>query len=348
MIGTGLNTFGGISSVVNVYARHGLFSRWNLKYIATHCDGSRLRKLRVAVIAWVQFVGLLLTFRVDLVHVHCASGPSFWRKAVFIAPASLLRVPFIVHIHGGGFHDFYEERCNDFGRRMIRRVLQSSRAVVALSEEWRATLLEIAPRGHVIVIPNPVDIPIWRANLDSNPPTVLFLGLLSKAKGVDDLVAAWPAVLEAVPGAILIMAGNGDTNRVRRLFQHKDFECSIQLPGWVGGRAKTDLLKCGWVLALPSYREALPMSVLEAMAAGLPVVATRIGGLPLAVRDGISGTLIEAGDVGTLSKALISVLTNRQERHRLGAEARKRAIAEFSADVILSRLEDLWRDAMRG
>ena len=346
MLGTDERTRGGISAVVGVLRRHGLFERWQARYIATHCDGAAWRKLLVAVRAWLAVAGLLVRNRVALMHIHTASGPSFWRKSMFIALARLARVPYVLHVHGGGFRRFYEERCGALAQRWVRQVLGRSHAVVALSDEWRATFVAMAPGCRCVVIPNPVEIPDWSASLTEGPPTVVFLGLISEAKGIADLARAWPDVLGAIPQAQLVLAGAGDIDRLRALFDSRGSGPSVQFPGWVSGPDKAELLRRAWLFALPSHQEALPMAILESMAAGIPVVATRVGGIPLAVSEGETGLLIEPGDVAALGQALTGLLTDSDRRLEFGRAARRRAVDLFSAETQLGRIESLWRETL--
>jgi glycosyltransferase involved in cell wall biosynthesis len=88
------------------------------------------------------------------------------------------------------------------------------------------------------------------------------------------------------------------------------------------------------------------MAVLEAMAAGVPVVATRVGGIPLAVRDGVDGFLVAPGGVKELANALVKLLRDETLRHRMGTSARQRASEQFAADVIVPRLAALWAEVL--
>lgn len=342
MIGTAPETRSGISAVVNVYVAHGIFDRWEACYIPTHSDGSKASKALAALKGWLAFMLRLLSGRVALLHVLASSGPSFWRKALFIVPARLLGVPYVFHVHCGRFVDFYRDDCGRWQKAAVRAVFRNARAVAALSEEWRRALCKIEP-ARFAVVPNPVEVPSWRAALHGTPPTVLFLGVLTEAKGVHDLLHAWPAVLKAVPGARLVLAGTGAAATIRELAERLGVQESICLPGWVVGEGKWELMRRAWVFALPSHFEGLPMSVLEAMAAGIPVVATRVGAIPLAVDEGRSGVLIEPRDVGALEQVLVGLLLDARRRHAMGRAARTRATEEFSADVMVPRLEALWR-----
>lgn len=346
MIGSAPEVRGGISAMVNVYRAQGLFDRWNLRYIATHCDGSKLRKAMKALGAWLAFMAQLLRRRVDLLHVHIASDASFWRKSLFVVPAHWLGVPYVLHMHGGRFLEFYRDQPVRVVQRFIRYVYRNARVVIALSDQWRETLLQVSPESRIVVVPNPVQVPTWQAGLDDAPPTVLFLGLIKEAKGVFDLMKAWPAVRRAVPNAHLVLGGVGEDDAARALARNLGVEGSVETPGWIVGAAKEDLLKRTWIFALPSHGEALPMAILESMAAGIPVVATRVGGVPTAVDHEHTGLLIEVGDVAALSRSLVALLTDAPRREAMGDAARRAAIEKFSADAIVPRVETLWREVV--
>ena len=342
MLGSALDVRGGVSAMVDVCMKQGLFDRWEATYIASHVDGTKRRKLARAVGAWLEFMRLLLTARVALLHAHLNSDASFWRKAAFVAPALLLGVPVVLQLHCGAFLDFYRSRCSARGQAFVRWMLRGARARVALSVISREALHAIDPTLDVVVIPNPVQIPRVAARLDADPPRVLFLGMISEAKGAFDLLRAWPRVREAFPRARLVLCGAGDQERAQAIAREHGFEDALEMPGWIRGEAKSLQLARAWALALPSRWEAMPMAILEAMAAGVPVVATRVGGIPATVEDGRTGVLVESRDINALAEALIGLLGDTARRKALGAAARERAIEEFSADVVVPRIEALW------
>lgn len=345
MIGTGRATRGGISAMVNVYFAAGLFQRWDAEYLATHCDGSKVRKALKALTSWLAFMGRLATGSVALLHVHIASDASFWRKSLFIVPAHALGVPYILHMHGGDFSRYYRERCGPLVQRFLASLYRNAQSVIALSGEWKRAIEEVIPDARVVVVPNPIEVPERPAPLDG-PPTVLYLGMVKEAKGVYDLLRAWPAVRAAHPGARLVFGGSGELDRARALAAELGVADSLELPGWTTGAAKEALLQRATVFILPSHFEALPMAVLEAMAAGLPVIATGVGGIPDAIDDGRDGILIEPHDSAAIAAALSALLSDSSRRRQLGAAARTRAEEAFSAPVIVPQVEALWAAAV--
>jgi len=343
MLGTAPGMRSGIASVVRIYAAHGLFQRWDAIYLPTHRDEGPAGKLTIALGAWLEVVRRLLLGQVALIHAHVASYASFWRKTLLILPARLVGVPYVLHLHGGAFVDFFDKQSSN-GRRAIRFMLRGAARVIALSSEWRDAIARIEPEARIEVIPNPVEIPPWQAALDNRPPSVLFLGMVLERKGIHDLLRVWPDVLAAVPDAELIVAGAGDVDAAKRLAQELSIEPAVRFKGWVEGDAKETLLRRAWVTALPSHVDALPMALLESLAAGVPVVATRVGGIPSVVENERHGLLVPPRDELALSRALIALLVHDPLRKAAGRGARDRAVHEFSSEVVVPRIEALWRD----
>jgi glycosyltransferase involved in cell wall biosynthesis len=114
------------------------------------------------------------------------------------------------------------------------------------------------------------------------------------------------------------------------------------LLGWVTGENKEALLSTASIFVLPSYYEGLPMSVLEAMAWGVPVITTPVGGIPEVVRHGEEGVIVQPGDIVGLTAALRQLLDDESLRQRLGANGRKRIQHIFSDEVVFPQLEAIW------
>jgi glycosyltransferase involved in cell wall biosynthesis len=120
-------------------------------------------------------------------------------------------------------------------------------------------------------------------------------------------------------------------------------ENHVVFVGWVSGAVKVDLLRRAQIYVLPSYNEGLPVSLLEAMSWQVPVISTRVGGIPELVREGVDGLLIDAGDRAALSSAIIELAQNAELREKMGIAARDQVERNFSKNVILPRLEGIYR-----
>jgi glycosyltransferase involved in cell wall biosynthesis len=136
----------------------------------------------------------------------------------------------------------------------------------------------------------------------------------------------------------LLCAGEGDRGAVARYAERLGIADAVKFTGWVGPSGKRALLEAATVLALPSYEEALPMSVLEAMAAGLPVVVSPVGGMPEIVADGVAGLFAAPGDVTTLHRQLKKLLLDRSLAARMGAAARESVRLRCAPGRVLAAL----------
>lgn len=341
MLSTSAATRGGVGAVIAGYQRIGLLQRWPIIHLSTHTDGGKWTKLRMALSALAAFVRLLRRGKIGVVHIHAASDASFWRKSVFMSLCVLARRPFIFHLHGGGFMEFYNVRCGGARRFLVRFFLDQADRIVVLTEQWARRIATITANENVVVISNMIDIPhaIERMN---HGECLLFLGRLEQSKGIFDLLEALARVRQHHPQARLLVGGEGDADAVRRRAAELKVDDAVELLGWLAGEPKERALVQATLFVLPSYIENSPMSLLEAMAVGLPVVATRVGGVPEVVENGVSGLLVAPGDVTALTAALLALLDNPDECRRMGTAAKWRVTENYSAERVLPKLDALY------
>lgn len=342
MIGTSPDTQGGVSSVVREMLGSPLAGVYRIRYVSTHCDGSFGRKLiasvRGIVIAW----SALILDRPGLLHVHLSSRASFWRKLAAVAPAWILRIPVLVHLHGAEFREFQGKEVGVLGRFFIRQMFERSSRVVALSEGWKEWLDTQFPVARTLVIPNSVTLPAQARSTTTCSPTLLFMGRLGQRKGSNDLIRAFATLVALFPSARLILAGDGEIAHARALAEELGISQMVDTPGWVGPNDKAALFQQATAYVLPSYNEGLPMSVLEAMAHGLPVVSTPVGGIPDAITDGDDGFLVPPGDVAALSARLRLLLTDPELALRIGDAARDKIRSRFATDAVIAHWIQLY------
>lgn len=342
MVGTKSNSFGGIASVIALYETHGLFQRQNIVYLPTHCTGTSAQKCFLLMAAIARFSVLLLRREISILHAHVACDTSFWRKALFLMIARACGIPTVLHVHAGHFPKFYDERCNKVERALVRYVLEKVKHVVVVSNALNRWIQTISRQRSVITIFNPAIVEEQDHLVERDQATLLFLGHLRKAKGTYDLVHAMPKVISAVPDVKLLLCGDGDISGTNELIQLLGLEDHVRVVGWVDSRSRAQLLSSATVLVLPSYAEGLPMCVLEAMAAGLPVISTHVGGTPEAISSEIEGLLIEPGDVDALENSIVRLLQDPDQRSKFAESARSKVQNEFSVDKTISSLESLY------
>lgn len=221
---------------------------------------------------------------------------------------------------------------------------------LALSARVRQSLIETGfARERIALLPNGVDPAhyqdIAEHSVYQSAPgahqTVVCLARLSYQKGQDTLLQAWRLMQERMPPARLILAGEGRSRaQLERLATGLGVADTVEFAGLV--RDTKSLLAAARVFVLPSRFEGMPNALLEAMAAGLPCVATRVSGSEDIIVDGQSGLLVPPDDPEALASALLTILTDPQRAHALGREARARVIDAFSQDRTLDELIQLY------
>lgn len=354
-VSTSLATRGGVTTCVRLMRGTPLWQRWGVRHVATHRDGPALFKLGVFAVALVRLAGELLLRRPAVVHIHMSSRGSFLRKALVAWSARALRIPVVLHLHSGRFHEFHAASPGPL-RRLIVATLSAADAVIVLSEGWRERLRAIAPRGRYVVVPNAVPVPSAPRGRREGPAHVVFLGKIWDKKGTFTLLESWKAALDALPGPgpfadpsvagsagpRLTLAGNGEVDRARKVVADLGLAESVTVLDWVSPEEAQALLADADVLALPSLNEGQPMVVLEAMALGVAPLATTVGGIPEMVADGQEGLLVPPSDGAALTDALVTLLADPERRHRLGDAAHRRALAESDVEQVWRRIDDLY------
>jgi glycosyltransferase involved in cell wall biosynthesis len=334
MLGAAPETRGSVAAVVEACRDQGLFRRWPVDYLPLYGDGGPARNAALVAGALKRFALLVARNGRVLVHLHLSARGSLLRDGAFAALAAAARCPVIVQLHGGGF-----ERAHG---APMRQILEGATCVIAPSESLRAWVRSCARNANAVCLPVPVPTPAPGPELAARPNVILFLGRLAPAKGIYDLLEAVAGIARAVPDLRLVCAGHGERVAVARYAERLGIADAVKFTGWVGPSGKRALLETAAVLALPSYAEGMPVSVLEAMSAGVPVVASAVGGVPEALVDGVSGCLVAPGDKASLGRHLRRLLEDRALGARLGAAARESARLRFAPERAVPRLEEVY------
>jgi glycosyltransferase involved in cell wall biosynthesis len=268
---------------------------------------------------------------------------SFWRKSIIARMAHAFRVPVIMHLHGSQLHIFFDQQ-PPWRKRIIRSQLESCFAVLVLSARWEQFVRGIAPKSHVVILPNYVPVPAQRNHIAQvNSGCVFFFsGQIGSRKGVFDLLSAFRDARKVCPDIRLRIAGDGELQQATMLTRELRLDDSVTFLGWLSAADIQRELGVAEVFVLPSHNEGLPMSLLEAMACGLPVVSTRVGGIPELVTDGVNGLLIVPGDVEALTRSIILLANEPSLRATLGECARETVRLRYSLETIMPRLQYIY------
>jgi glycosyltransferase involved in cell wall biosynthesis len=306
------------------------------------------RGSKLDVLAWRPFVSLLKRGRIDVLHAH-KFGSNLWGAVI----GRLAGVPVVIaheQSWASARYSFAGPRLRSFlDRDVIGRLAD---AFIAVSEADRQRMIELegVPADRIRVLFNAIPSPQTsghdvRAELGISPdaPVVATVCQLRAEKALDLLVDAAAEARRDLPDLQVLIAGDGqEEEALRSRIRGHGLEQTVKLLGT--RRDVPDLLAAVDVAVCCSDFEGTPLSVMEYMAAGKPVVATRVGGLPEMIDDGVHGLLFAKRDVHDLAGALSRLLRNPEERARMGANARERQHERFHLDAAARWLEGLYEE----
>jgi glycosyltransferase involved in cell wall biosynthesis len=307
-----------------------------------------LENLRLGLKHVGQLVGLLRRNPDADVYLPISQGAAgFLRDSIFIAAAVASRRRVYIHLHGGSFQDFYSTS-GPIMRRVIARVLKPVHQAWVLTPRFEGAFDGLLPRDRVRVVENavPDPLPLERLAPRGDGINILYLANLFPSKGCFDLLDALTALGERARGWHIRFVGSADDvvrerllDGSRRVAPHG---VRVELVGVRSGDAKRAELAWADLFAYPTRypQEGQPLVLLEAMAAGLPIVSTRHAGIPDTVRDGVDGVLVDLGDTAGLAAALAGLASDPQRRDALARNGRARYEERY-------RPERLARDVRR-
>ena len=283
---------------------------------------------------------------IDVVHVNLGVGASFARKSLFAGFCRHLGLAYVVHVHGSGFDRFWEG-ASTTRRARIARLFEGAGLVLVLGRRWREMVTEHAPSvvGRLVILPNAAQAIVRGGEQPGDhdgPSRLLFLGEIGERKGVSILIEAL-ARLPKTPEWRATIAGEGDASPYVAAASHAGLISQITFPGRLAPDQVKRALATADILVLPSFEENLPLSIIEAMGAGLAIVATPVGAVPDLIRDGETGLLVPVGDPHGLTEALSRLLRDGTLRRRLGDAAKARHSENFSLDAYAPTLAALWK-----
>lgn len=330
---------GGIAQIIYNYRQY-VFPEKEFVYISNSCDGNLIKKIWKLIVSLIRYV-VKLTFcrSIKIVHIHTASNFSFKRSSWFVNLAKLFQKKIILHVHGGGFKDYYAKNNAYF----VKRTLNKCNVIIVLTDAWADWFRTEVGVENLKVVPNLIPEPAPCDNEKKDEKFhLLFLGLINEPKGVFDLVDAIKSNKERLSGRFVWhVGGNGQVERLRNEIETNQLEELIKYEGWVDSAAKHSLLCRCDALILPSYVEGLPLSILEAMSYCKPVISTPVGGIPSMIENGVNGFLITPGDGAAFIEKIIYLIEHRGECQSMGDVSFNKMNKHFPQSVT-AELEDLY------
>jgi glycosyltransferase involved in cell wall biosynthesis len=311
------------------------------------------------LMATIRLAKLIRKERPQILHTHTAKAGTVGRVAALLAGSR--RPPIIVHtFHGHVLRGYFGPLRSLFFRLLERRLAAGTTALIAVSPQVRDDLvaLGVAPRERFVVIRLGIELDERVApeqdgraesrrylGIPGDRFAVGWIGRMTAVKRTDDVLVAFKRLRDGGVDAVLCMVGDGPD---RLQLEQRAHELGVaRNTVFLGYQADVAPLYAAFdALVLPSGNEGTPVTVIEALAAELPVVATRVGGVPDVVRDGEDGYLVEAGATDDLADRLAQLARDPALRARMGKQGRERVLPRYAVERLVDDVDRLYRSLL--
>lgn len=304
-VGLAYNTpRGGIAQVLNTYSK--MYEPFNF-VMSSKSDSNSIERIFIALKCYFKLILILFKNKdIKIIHIHSASGKSFYRQSVTIILSRLLKKYIVFHSHGGGFIEFRENN-----KGFVDYIIRKCNCIVCLSESWKNYFENTYKEMKVCIVNNVIDYPHSSLLNKDGKFHVLFLGKICDAKGVFVLISSFVKYKNKLDDKVVLhIAGSGEVERLNKIINDNKLNNIVAYEGWADATKKNVLLNICDVYVLPSYVEGVPISILEAESYKKPVITTNVGGISSIVKDGENGLFVNVGNVDDIYNAIIRLMSD--------------------------------------
>jgi len=306
-----------------------------------------LRNVYLAAVHGIKFIYFLIRFNPDIVYLQISQV--YWgyiRDLIFLLPSRLLHKKIIVHLHGGAFDEFYRLMSRPL-QKITKYIFKGDVRGIVLSNGLISKFAGLIPDDKIFVVPNGIkDLAIAEEGIRS-PKTglhVLYLANLMESKGFINVLNIIPEVLKLYPNTVFTFAGaktyQSEMEVAEVIVDKHHLEGSVHFSGVVKGKEKELLLRDADIFVFPPRdQEGQPLVILEAMAAGLPIISTDRGAIKETIIDGVTGFVLYSQDSNELLAKLMLLIEDKTLRKNMGTKGRKRFIKHYTLNRWVSDMK---------
>jgi glycosyltransferase involved in cell wall biosynthesis len=352
ILGPALDAMSGVSTHLRMLLGSPLAARFDLRHFQVGSEGrSEGLARRVARMLGSPFAlaAAVRAQRARVVHLNTSMNVAFCRDMLYAAVAKLCGARVLCQIHGGKLpHEVFAG--SRTAQRALRRALKLPDALAVLARIELDAYRRFVPTQKVVVAANAVEYPLdaapvrdrFRGEIDE-PLELIYVGRLAREKGLYELLHALATLRARGTRAVLVVAGSGpEEPGLRRLAAELGLARAVAFLGPLFGAEKARLLAAADMFMLPSYSEGLPYALLEAMAMGVPVVASDVGAIRDVVIDGVHGRLIAPRQSAAIADAIETLAADRHRLARMGAACRARIVSAYSVEHLVRDFDGLY------
>jgi glycosyltransferase involved in cell wall biosynthesis len=302
----------------------------------------------IIVTIWnlLRFPIVIIKYKPKIVHVSGASFFVFWENAFYIIISKLFRKKIFFH-YLGAFDQFYYAS-NKFQRRLIRVILCKVDYLAVLSEKVKSIMIQFFDESKLSVIPSTISFSDYNkgekiGTFDSSKFYVLFVGGADPyRKGLKDIIEAAGKIISKNNQINFVLTGGDNVIAAKLEVNRLGLQNNFIFWGWIKPEEKIKLYNSVNILVLPSYNEGLPYVIIEALAAGLPIVASDVGGIPEVVINSENGYIIKPGDQESLAKYILKIKNDPNLYKRIVKNNSLKAKEKYDFHVFITNLTKIY------
>lgn len=292
----------------------------------------------------------------QIVHINTSFGNhAFWRDSVYLLVSKLFRKKVFFHIHGGKLDEFWSHSFY-LTKILIKKIFKMPAMMAVLSSVQRKPFKKIGFGKMVKVVPNTVSLRKfhngnnYRAKFGIPEDFIVVLFIAShfdKEKGIMDLLKAIPLVTKEYKKIRFIFVGGGkEQDSMLKFCQREKLEKYVKLTGYLFNDAIVHILHSSDIFTLPSYSEGFPLVILEAMAAGLPIVSTPVGAISEVIKNGENGFLVSPGDHEALAEKITCLIKNENLRKKMASNNVEKIQQKYDLAVVTKIFEKIYQEIL--
>jgi glycosyltransferase involved in cell wall biosynthesis len=341
---------GGITTWAELVLGSRAAREWDISVIDTSPGGDENQEARFdasRVVPGLRMIGASLLRRADVAHLNTNFGFALYRTCVIAVALRMRGIRTIVHLHGGDFETHFRRRPKAIQLVLARTFRHST--LVAMTRATERFLREDLAHPRVVYLPNFTDLEQFHPSdriSGQSPLRILFVGWVMRGKGIFELLDALCELPEArldVVGPYVPAAGEHPKPLVEERLRDPRLAGRVVIHGPKPHSILPEYFRNADVFALPSHREGFPLTLIEAMAAALPVVVSRVGAMGDIVDEARCGVVVPPHNARALTDALQDLSGDPERRRELGASGRAHARAHLSVEAVIPKLDSLWR-----
>lgn len=337
IVGDSRKMRGGVSTVIKSMEQDPIWQKYHCHWLQCQINKGIVWKLLYFI--WGLLSALVRVPMYGIIHFHTTPGPGMKVVLPIFLYALLWQKKIILHLHmGNQMRDYKDDK-------LFRWVMSKADQIIVLGKTWRDFLVkEMGVRTPVEFLYNPVGAsamkdPSSSLRMTNRQKYFLFAAFFNINKGYDVLLKAFARVVKKYPEWKLVMCGVGDTDEVKHYIAENHVEDNVELPGWVEAEQRDEYFQHAAAYCMTSRQEGLPMSVLESLAMGVPVISTPVGCLPEFLTTDENVLFFDFENANQLELQMIRVIEDTDLCEHLAKNGREVIELSFTPEKVFGKLD---------